>query len=105
MSIKTQFNSGLEVAVAHLNAPYGKVVDVSHLQDAIRQGKIENSGFSPGIESILNTLFVEVSPALIFKCVRESGATIHQANALYQDTVRRSAPRVKDWEQSVVHLT
>ena len=105
MSIKTQINSGLEVAVAHLNAPYGKVVDASHLRDAIRQGKIENASFSPSVEAIINTVFVELSPALIFKCVRESGATLRQANALYLDTIRHSAPRVVDWEQSVAYLT
>lgn len=104
MSTRTQFNSSLEVAVAHLNAPYGKVVDVAQLRRAIRQGKVEGASRSPGIEAVINSLFVEVSPALIFKCVRESGATLRQANALYQDTIRHSAPRAPDWEQSVAQF-
>ena len=104
MTTKTQLDSGLELAVAHLNAPYGKLVAVAHLRNAIRQGKVEVSGASPSIEAIINSLFVELSPALIFKCVRESGATIEQANALYRDTVRHSAPRAHGWEKSVAHL-
>jgi hypothetical protein len=95
--------SGLGIAVTHLNAPYGKVVSEEQLALALRHGTVHIAGISETAGAIITSLFTESTPNLIMRCIKEAGATIESAHALYLETTKEWY-RCSEWEEAVQHL-
>jgi hypothetical protein len=95
--------SGLDLAVAHLNAPVGPVLTREDLMSALRAGRLVAIKH-PEAAALATYLFVELDPSLIVRCMRETGSDLRRANDLYEDTLRAKAPRSLSWEHSVEGL-
>jgi len=96
--------AALELVVTHLNAPYGDVVRVEHLATVLLEGTATTvARHAPSAASVLGRLFVEVSPALIGRCMVAAGASFASVQALYAETIRHCG-RVPAWERAVAHL-
>ena len=95
-------SAGLLLAVTHLNAPVGAIVSVEHLVQALRAGTVE--GLDARAAAVLSSLFVELEPALIARCVRETGSDLRRANELYKETLADKLPRNPHWEEAIAHL-
>ena len=94
--------SALDLAVTHLNAPVGQVLTRSDLSQALRTGSL--SPVPHQAAALITYLFVEIEPQLIVRCVNEMHSGLAQANGLYEETLKASAPRVPAWENAVRHL-
>lgn len=90
--------SNLDLVVAHLNASTGPLVSSLQLAAALRAGKLDVLSDSPSAAACISYLFVETEPRLIALCAYESGTDLDHANSLYEDLLRRSMPRVPEWE-------
>lgn len=97
---KSMRTNHLGMAVAHLNAPFGKVVNTDHLRDALRAGSVKVIRDSSAA-AVVSYAFVELDPRLISLCASESGADLRHADMLYRETLLQSLPRVPSWEKSV----
>jgi hypothetical protein len=95
--------SGLGIAVTHLNAPYGKVVTEEQLALALRSGTVHMEGIPYKSGAIITSLFTESTPNLIMRCIKDAGATIESAQALYLETTK-DWYRCPEWEEAVQHL-
>ena len=95
-------DSGLQLAVTHLNVPVGPLVTEDDLSRALQAGSV--AGFDDKVAAVLSYLFVELDPALIARCVREAGSDLRRANELYKESLGAHLPRVPEWEQAVEHL-
>lgn len=93
----------LEIAAAHLNAPFGKVVNTEHLRAALLTGSL-NAVKDPTAAAIISFAFVELDPRLISLCANEAGSDLRHADMLYRETLAQSLPRVPSWEKSVEFL-
>lgn len=93
-------SSHLELAVSHLNAPYGEVVLVKHLRDALRAGSI-NVISEPVAAAVVSYAFVELEPRSIALCASEAGSDLRHADLLYRETLKNSLPCVPAWEAIV----
>lgn len=96
--------AALELVVTHLNAPYGEIVLIDDLAAVLCDGTVVAvARREPDAASILSQLFVEVSPALIGRCMVAVGATFASVQALYAESIGH-AGRVPAWERAVAHL-
>ena len=96
--------AALELAVTHLNAPYGDIVSVQDLAAALVNGTVNGVATRvPSAASVLGRLVVEVSPALIGRCMVAAGATFASVRALYKESCSQCG-RVPAWERAVEHL-
>lgn len=94
----------LDLAVAHLNAPYGEVVAPEDLAAVLVRGSLDAvAGKPPVVAAVLCGLFVELSPALIGRCMREAGGTFESVQALYDELAPQTG-RVPAWELAVAHF-
>lgn len=57
----------------------------------------------PAAAGVLGRLFVEVSPALIGRCMVAAGATFTSVGALYTESIVHCG-RVPAWERATGHL-
>ncbi len=96
--------SGLSIAVTHLNVPYGKIVSVEDFALALRNGTTQVDGISDSSAAIIASAFVETTPNLLMRCIREAGASIQSANELYKESIRDNMPRCPEWEEAVKNL-
>lgn len=94
--------SALDLVVTHLNAPYGDLVSVDDLT-AVLVGGTTTIIAEPAAAGILGRLFVEVSPALIGRCMVAAGATFTSVGALYAESIAHCG-RVPAWERATGHL-
>lgn len=94
--------SALDLAVTHLNAPYGRVVSSADLSGALTAGSL--SSVPSQSANVLTYMFVELDPLLIIRCVNELRSGVGKANGLYEETLRARAPRAPLWEKAVQHL-
>ena len=97
-------SASLGLAVTHLNAPAGSVLSEAQLTRSLRDGSVRGIADSPAAAALVSYLFVEVEPRLIAQCASDAGASLAQADLLYQESLRDGLPRVPAWEQAVVHL-
>lgn len=97
--------SKLDVAVTHLNAPYGPVVTVDHFVAALRAGSYQLDEIPYSSGAIIASAFNECSANLMLQCIREAGASIESANRLYQETLADYMPPSPEWEEAVRTLT
>ena len=104
MAFQTLGTSSLALAVAQLNAPVGPVVGEDDLACALRHGSLDAVGGDPTKAALLASLFAELAPNIIAKCASEAGSDLGHANMLYEQTLKRGAPRVHAWEKAVEHL-
>lgn len=96
--------AALELVITHLNAPYGEIVLIDDLTAVLRDGTTAAiARRKPDAASILSQLFVEVSPALVGRCMVAVGATFASVQALYAESIGQ-AGRVPAWERAVAHL-
>lgn len=95
--------ASLELATAHLNAPYGDLVRVDDLVAVLAAGTTDVVASKPEVASILGTLFVELPPAMVGRCMTAAGASFESVQALYAESVRQCG-RIPAWERSVAHL-
>jgi hypothetical protein len=93
----------LDLVVTHLNASIGKVVSSDQLAAALKAGSLSAIA-DPLAAAAVAYLFVEISPALIARCARFTGADLVRVNCLYLETLEDRLPRVLAWEESVEHL-
>ena len=84
-------DSGLQLAVTHLNVPVGPVLTTEDLARALRSGSV--AGFDKRAAAILSHLFVELDPGLIARCAYEAGSDLRRANELYKETLLAHLPR------------
>ncbi|MBS9405378.1 hypothetical protein KG088_17340 [Halomonas sp. TRM85114] len=96
--------SGLSIAVTHLNVPYGDIVSEKDFALALRNGTTQVDGISESSAAIIASTFVETTPNLLMRCIREAGASIKSANELYNETLRDNMPRCPEWEEAVQNL-
>lgn len=96
--------SGLSVAVTHLNVPYGDIVSEQEFALALREGTTQIAGISESSAAIIASAFVETTPNLLMRCIREAGASIQSANELYNESLRDNMPRIPEWEEVVQNL-
>jgi hypothetical protein len=96
--------SGLSIAVTHLNVPYGEIVSEKDFALALRSGTTQVEGISESSAAIIASAFVETTPNLLMRCIREAGASIQSANELYKESLRDNMPRIPEWEEVVQNL-
>jgi len=96
--------SPLELAVNHLNASVGPVLEPAQLSHALRVGSVREMSAPPLAAALVSSLFVELSPSLIMQCAAEAGATLSRVNQLYRETLADALPPVRGWEEAVGHL-
>ena len=96
--------SSLELAIGHLNAPIGPVLNALQLASALRAGSTRHLSASPTAAALIGSLFAELSPDLILRCTAEAAADVLHANRLYHESLADAFPRVPAWEASVEHL-
>lgn len=97
-----QMNKSLDLAVTHLNAPFGQIVKKMDLQRALMTGSLREVASQAA--AILSYMFVELDPQLILRCVNELRAGLPKAHQLYHETLEANAPRSEKWERAVAHL-
>lgn len=96
--------SGLALAVGHLNASVGPVLTREQLASALRAGSTRDIPVSPTAAALIKSLFAELPPDLILRCTTESGADLLRVNELYLEALADALPPVPTWETSVEHL-
>jgi hypothetical protein len=101
-NVHAMSDSGLQLAVTHLNVPVGPVLTTEHLARALRSGSL--AGFDQRSAAILSHLFIELDPGLIARCAHEAGADLRRANDLYKESLQAHLPRVPRWEKAVEEL-
>lgn len=101
-NVRSMSDSGLQLAVTHLNVPVGPVLTTEDLARALRSGSV--AGFDKRAAAILSHLFVEVEPSLIARCAHEAGSDLRRANELYKESLQAHLPRVPQWEAAVEQL-
>ncbi|MGH8236814.1 MAG: hypothetical protein ACREXP_07295 [Steroidobacteraceae bacterium] len=101
-NVRAMSASGLQLAVTHLNVPVGPLVTEGDLARALQAGSV--AGFDDKVAAVLSYLFVEIEPALIARCARESGSDLRRANEPYKESLQAHLPRVPRWEKAVEHL-
>jgi hypothetical protein len=101
-NVPAMSDSGLQLAVTHLNVPVGPVLTTEDLARALRSGSVV--GFDKRAAAILSHLFVELDPGLIARCAYEAGADLRRANELYKESLQANLPRVPQWERAVEEL-
>lgn len=95
----------LKAIVAHMNAPYGPILTVGHVEQALRAGSLAVLGGEPRIRDILGGLFVECSAETIGIACLESGVDIDNGHHLYLELINtHNQPRVMEWEDAVREL-
>lgn len=92
-------DSGLQIAVTHLNIPVGPVLTAEDLAQALRSGSV--AGLDKRAAAILSHLFVELDPGLIARCAYEADSDLRRANELYKESLQAHLPRVPQWEKAV----
>lgn len=97
-------NSGLELAIGHLNASAGPVLTAEQLAEALRAGSTHDLPLAPAAAALIGSLFAELSPELILRCTAEASADVQHVNRLYRETLGQAFPPVPAWERSVEHL-
>lgn len=90
--------SAASLIATHLNAPYGKIVSALDVMTSLKSGCLSAS--SKEAESLLQALFIEVSPDLIFKCADEINASLQMVNCLYQETLDLGLMPSQAWEDA-----
>jgi hypothetical protein len=95
--------SGLSIAVTHLNVSYSHKVTTEQLAEALRQGTLDVEGMDEVSAAIIISVFCESTPNLMMRCIREAGATLESAHALYLETTKEWY-RSPEWEEAVLHL-
>ena len=88
----------LDLAVTHLNAPVGAVVQRDDLVRSLQSGSLDNLP-TPAAHGVLAYLFVELSPEVITRCSMEAGAALESVHRLYEQTLAEHLPPVPAWEQ------
>lgn len=101
-NVHAMSDSGLHLAVTHLNVPVGPVLTTEDLARALRSGSV--AGFDKRAAAILSHLFVELEPELIARCAYEAGSDLRRANELYKESLQAHLPRVSQWETAVEEL-
>lgn len=97
-------NAALDLVVTHLNAPYGDLVSVEDLAAVLVGGTTKGvAERAPAAAGVLGRMFVEVSPALIGRCMVAAGATFTSVGALYAESIAHCG-RVPAWERATGHL-
>lgn len=96
-------SSHLDLAVTHLNASLGPVLNAEQLAVALRSGSCKDATTSTAAAAI-SSLFVELSPTTILQCAVDAGADLHKVNALYLESLAGFMPPSPAWEASVEHL-
>ncbi|MFT4179701.1 MAG: hypothetical protein QM612_09615 [Thermomonas sp.] len=96
--------SGLELAVRHLNASVGPVLTTGQLASALRAGTTRDLPVSPTAAALISSLFAELPPDLILRCTVEAAADVHCVDALYRESLADALAPVRAWETSVEHL-
>lgn len=88
--------SAASLIATHLNAPYGKIVSTCDVITSLKSGCLSAS--SKEANSLLEALFIEVSPDLILKCADEINASLQKVNCLYQKTLELGLMPSQAWE-------
>jgi hypothetical protein len=101
-NVRAMSDSGLQLAVTHLNVPVGPVLTTEDLAQALRAGSV--AGLDKRAGAILSHLFVELEPGLIARCAHEAGSDLRRANELYKESLQAHLPRVPQWEKAVEEL-
>lgn len=83
----------------HLNAPYGRIVSETDVIDSLKSGCFSAS--SRAANDILAAIFLETSPRLIWRCARETGATVEAISRLYRDSILRTGHAFSEFEESL----
>ena len=96
-------HDAIDMAVMHLNVSAGPVVRPEHLIKALRSGSVH--GLPLGAGALILSLFNEISPELLLRCVHEAGADIRNAKDLYHEAVSDNLPKSDRWERAVEHLS
>jgi len=96
--------SPLTLAVSHLNASVGQVLDTAQLSHALRTGSVRQMPAPPLAAALVSSVFVELSPSLIVQCAAEANAELSQVNQLYRETLADALPPVRAWEDAIGHL-
>ncbi|WP_374013073.1 hypothetical protein [Pseudoxanthomonas koreensis] len=96
--------SGLELAVAHLNASVGPVLTTGQLAAALRAGSTRNLPVPPAAAALISSLFAELPPDLILRCTVDAAADVRRVNGLYLEALADALPPVRAWEASVEHF-
>lgn len=99
----TPTTAAIDLAVTHLNAPYGRIVSRVDLSRALQDGTL-SAVDSESSANVLTYMFVELEPQLIIRCVNELRSGLTQANWLYQETLKSKAPPSPAWEKAIQHL-
>lgn len=95
-------SEALDLAVTHLNAPFGQIVKRMDLQRALMTGSLREVASQPA--AILSYMFVELDPQLILRCVNELRVGLPKADQLYHEALKANVPRSEKWERAVAHL-
>lgn len=88
----------LDMAVTHLNAPVGAVVQREDLVRSLQSGSLDDVR-TPAVQGVLAYLFVELSPEAITRCSMEAGALLERVHRLYEQILAEHMPPVPAWEQ------
>lgn len=96
--------SGLELAVGHLNASVGPVLTTGQLASALRAGSTRHLSAPPIAAALIRSLFAELPPGLILRCTVEAAADVRRVNELYREALADALPPVRAWETSVEHF-
>lgn len=94
----------LAVAVGHLNASVGAVLNKDQLATALRAGSARTLEASPLAAALVSSIFSELEPALILACALEADASVEQLDLLYQESLLDGMPPVTRWQSAVEHL-
>ena len=84
--------------LTHLNVPYGPVLKLEQLQDAICAGSIDVIEEQTA-RAIASSLFIECSAHAIMAAAHEQGVGPKEVEALYRSCVGIGAPRDPELER------
>lgn len=91
--------SAASMISTHLNVPYGPIVSPQDVVVSLRNGRFSAS--TKEANDILSALFIEVSCNLILRCSREVGASIDAVSHLYEESIRLTGHRNREWEHAL----
>lgn len=95
--------SAASLISGHLNAPYGRIVCEQDVIESLKNGCL--SAKTKAANDILAALFLEVSPSLILRCVREISASQEAVENLYSQSVQLTCLRYMAWEEAFALAT
>jgi len=94
--------SAIDLAITHLNAPVGNALSAAQLSDALSAGSVRT--LPPVPAALVLSIFAELEPQLILRCVREVSASVANANRLYMEWLSDTPLHITRWERAVEYL-